>query len=345
MKSIKKIFCDTLMSLRIDAPFRALNKNKMLVIMYHGISKKVYDPPIWTQLPEDTFRRQLQYLKSHYKIISLSEAIMALSSRRKFPEPTALITFDDGYKNNYTIAFPILKEYSIPAAIFLTFNFIGTNKLLWVNELLLLLKQGMDQGFSISHLSFIPGKHIINKNFWEIYLYAVNAMKRMPELKRSYYLKELRKSIKLTKNEMFEDFSMLTWDHIIEMKESGLVDFGVHTANHKILSSLPQEEWADEIKMPKEKLSNMLGAEIEAFCYPNGRPEVDFNEDHVKYLRECGYVCAFTTESSLFNPTKGDTMQISRIPAGNDFSSYEPYFRLNTSGFREHLSKFKQKLF
>ena len=345
VETTKSILFNFLRSIKVDVFFRFLNRKKSLVIMYHGITSKRWDFPVWTQLPEDVFRRQLQFIKAHYNILSLSEAISALSDPSKFPERTALITFDDGLKNNYSIAFPLLKEYSVPATIFLPVNLIGTEKFLWVDELFLLLRESLIQGLSISDLGFIEIKELSKKNLWDIYFDTVERLKRIPELRRNDYMKEMRGHIKLNRNNLSEDFGMLTWNQVIEMKKSGLVDFGVHTANHRILSMLKADEWKKEIKEPKEKLSNILGNEVVSFCYPNGRPGVDFDEDHVRYLKECGYVCAFTTKESLFNPKKEDVFQIGRIPAGNDFTSHPSIFTINTSGLGEYLRKFRQKVF
>ncbi len=336
---VKRILSSFLTSIKVDIPFRFLNRKKCLVIMYHGITREKWDPSVWTQLPEDIFRRQLQFLKAHYNILSLSDFLSAMSSGQPFLERTALITFDDGLKNNYSVAFPLLKEYSVPATIFLSENLIGTKEFLWVDEFFLLLRESLIKSFCISDISLITEKELSKQNLWETYSNAVERLKRVPEVGRDNCMKGLRDHVKLNRDELSEDFGMLTWEQVLEMKQSGLVDFGVHTANHKILTMLTQNEWEEEIKEPKKRLSNILGNEVKAFCYPNGRAGVDFNKDHVSYLKECGYVCAFTTENSLFNPTDGDALGIGRIPAGNDFSSYEPYFRLSTSGLLESIRR------
>lgn len=334
---LKGIVCNLLIRLKVDALLRSLNKKKLVVVMYHGVSKRNYDPPVWTQLPADVFRRQVQYLKSHYKIVSLSEAIGSLSDSRNLPERSVLITFDDGLKNNHSVAFPILKEYGVPGTVFLTVEMVGTEELLWVDELYLLLRKGVQRELVDPEGCSISSGILTKERVWDVYFNAVERLKRASDDVKKMYMEALRRQVGIDRREFLDDFGMLDWDQVREMKESGLVEFGVHTAYHRILTSLKEEDWAKEIKRPLDRLSMILGGEARAFCYPNGRPGVDFTEAHVRYLRECGYSCAFTTDPSLFDPIRGDAMRIGRIPAGNDFTSQDSYFRLAVSGLWEKV--------
>ena len=125
---------------------------------------------------------------------------------------------------------------------------------------------------------------------------------------------------------------------MLEMKESGLIDFGVHTANHRIVSELSKDEWEKEIVEPKAKLSQILDCEISSFCYPNGIPGKDFSRDHEDYLNKTGYICAFSTEESL-NSRNDDPFCLGRIPTGNDMTSDRDFFSLNASGFIGTMKK------
>jgi peptidoglycan/xylan/chitin deacetylase (PgdA/CDA1 family) len=206
--------------------------------MYHGISRTNYNPPVWTQLPEWIFREQLEYLKKYYNVLSMSQMIAILESNREFPERSAMVTFDDGLRNNYSIAYPILKEYSISATIFLTMDFIETERFFWFDELYFLVQQGVVQGYDFSKFGIIEKDFHENGDIWDVYLNHVERMKRMCEQEQKDIIEQLRREVKVNMNDFVEDFGMLKWDQIREMKESGLIDFGVHTATHRILSEL-----------------------------------------------------------------------------------------------------------
>jgi peptidoglycan/xylan/chitin deacetylase (PgdA/CDA1 family) len=299
--------------------------------MYHGITRKDYNPPVWTQLPERIFCDQLEYLKQNYDILSMSKMISILESEGDFPERSAMITFDDGLKNNYTVAYPILKKYSLAATIFLTIDFINTKGFFWFDELFFLVRQAVKQGYDFSDIDIIKDGNHRTDDIFELYRCIVEKMKRIPCHINKKVMEKIRRKVNIDMNDFYEDFSLLRWDEVLEMKDSGLIDFGVHTSTHRILTGLQEDEWEKEIHEPKVRLSNMLGQEVLSFCYPNGRPNVDFDEKHEEYLRKCGYRCAFCTES-LLNDRGVNHYRIGRIPAGNDFMSNFNFFKLNTSG-------------
>ncbi|HDZ77016.1 MAG TPA: polysaccharide deacetylase family protein [Candidatus Omnitrophica bacterium] len=95
------------------------------ILMYHKIdaaesliSKIAISP--------ETFQRQMEFLyRNKYNVIPLTELIELISKGEKIPHNTVCITFDDGYENNYTKAFPILEEYNLPATIFIIVDFVG----------------------------------------------------------------------------------------------------------------------------------------------------------------------------------------------------------------------------
>jgi peptidoglycan/xylan/chitin deacetylase (PgdA/CDA1 family) len=333
MRLNRRLYYRSLALLGIDSLLRNFNKDKLLVVTYHGICKTSYDPPFWTQLPEKVFIGQIKYLSSHYTIISLSEFISCLEEGIDLPERAALVTFDDGLRNNYTVAFPILVRFGIQATIFLTTDFMGTEKIFWFDELYLLLKRAFQEKTSIQDLGEIYSGLAFSREFADFYNYTVGQMKRMPDSKRTAVLEALRKRIPVDPNGIPDDFKMLDWGQIKEMDRSGLIDFGIHTANHKILAGLSKGDFNKEIAEPKDRLSERLNRKILSFCYPNGRPGLDYTDEHKNFLSSCGYMCAFTTQSVL-NGKKGmDPYQIGRVSVGNDFTSNPDYFRLKTSGY------------
>ncbi len=92
------------------------------VLMYHSIDLNPQKEDRLT-VPPEVFERQMRFLKEHnYNVITLEEAADIIKNKRKAPAGAIVITFDDGYKNNYTYAFPILKKYNFPATVFVIVN-------------------------------------------------------------------------------------------------------------------------------------------------------------------------------------------------------------------------------
>lgn len=329
---LKRVVTKGLVLSGADVLFRRLNKNLLLVIMYHGITERNYEPRVWTQLPLSVFRSQLEFLRSRYRMVTLEQVVRALERGEPLPERAALVTFDDGLKNNYSVAFPVLKEMGIPAAIFLTVDLIGGSDILWFDELYLLIREGWANGAALELPWEEARRHYRAGAVWEAYFSCVEAAKRSGCGPRRRLLDHLRDRVPLERERHLADFGLLDWDQIREMARSGLIGFGVHTATHRILSELKEHELADEVLAPRKRFAEQLGMEAKAFCFPNGRPGVDFRPAHLEYLRGSGYVCAFSIGDDLFDRNVGDRMAIARIPAGNDGSSHPDYFRLNTAG-------------
>ncbi|GFO66556.1 polysaccharide deacetylase [Geomonas limicola] len=329
----KRLVTALLTSLGVDHLFRRVNRDRVLVLMYHAITDQLHHPPVWTHLPVACFRQQLEFLKTHYQVIGLDEFLEAQAGRTALPPRSALITFDDGYRNNYRVAFPVLRELELQSTVFLTVDRIGKRQLLWLDELYLHLSAPGNRDAALPLPTEDAFRAFQAGLVGEAYHLSAERLKLTPPRERAAYLENLRRVSRLIPGHNDEDFQLLEWDEVVRMRDSGLVSFGVHTATHRILSELEKSEWDAEIAAPKRKLEEILGAPQTAFCFPNGRPGVDYRPEHLAYLSSLGYHCAFTTRSGLHRSDGDDLFQVPRIAAGNDVTSEPEFFRLNTSGF------------
>jgi len=95
------------------------------VLMYHHISDQLVGQMLSNVSPR-LFEKQIKYLLSrNFKVISLTQLVESLKGNSTLPPKSVVITFDDGYKNNYIYAYPILRKYNLPATIFLTTGFLN----------------------------------------------------------------------------------------------------------------------------------------------------------------------------------------------------------------------------
>ena len=130
--------------------FRWINRKKILILTYHGVVKEPLFPSCWTQVTVSSMVYQLRYMKKNYHIIKLSELLSLLDNGMPLANYTAVITFDDGYKNNYTLAYPLLKKMSVPASIFLTTGCISNNTLCWFDQLYLGIKNTAEKKIDLN---------------------------------------------------------------------------------------------------------------------------------------------------------------------------------------------------
>lgn len=318
-----------------DRLMRFIFRHRLLVVMYHGVTAADYQPPVWTQLPSHVFEKQIEWLSRNFTPVTLSEVVAAIKHGKDLPSNSVLITFDDGLKNNYTVAYPVLKKYQVPGAIFLTVDFIGTDRFFWVDELYMALVEARQQGVAIN-LSFPAA----DSNFkigkiWNAYYVMVEFLKRTPEVERKKRLKFIFDQVSIDRQKYQNDFGLLSWNDVRTMDDERLIEFGCHTATHRILTSVTDENLEDELFGAKQRMENKLGYKINTFCYPNGGFGVDYLAKHRDLLHSAGYVCAFSTNSGMFNVGTDHPFSIPRIAAGNDLTSAEPVFKLNVSGVNE----------
>ncbi|MCK5180799.1 MAG: polysaccharide deacetylase family protein [Candidatus Omnitrophica bacterium] len=125
------------------------------VIMYHQVTHTERPQSNWVS-PEN-FEWQMAYLKDHgYNIIRLGDLVEATQAGRSLPRKTAVITFDDGYENNYTEAFRILKKYGFPATIFVSTDKVGTEGRLTWAQMKEMLASGIDIGSHTQTEAYLP---------------------------------------------------------------------------------------------------------------------------------------------------------------------------------------------
>lgn len=323
-----------LCGLGVHRLFRRLNRQQLAILCYHGVYDG-YTPaevPLYTHIPVEAFRSQMRYLKENYHVISLRDLEDTLAAGASLPDHAALVTFDDGFENNYSVAFPVLKELGLPASIFLCVDYVGTGRLLWFDELFLVLAGLRAQGGFGDRAAALLEVQQLPDTLAEAYPRVAEAWKRRPVQDRERLLAGLRRRFDLRTAPLARNFRLLNWEQVREMSASGLVDFGVHTATHRLLRELEPWEFEREILAPKATLERMTGQRATAFCYPNGIPDVDFTLDHEQYLESAGYTCAFSTGATL-NSARSPRFRLGRLTVGDECSSASEYFKLNLSGF------------
>jgi len=308
--ALRSLFENFLVLSGVHHLFRWLNRRKILILMYHGVSKAPFPMVCWWQLPYEQFRTQLQYLKMHYTVLHLSDAVKRLKERQPLPTNTAVITFDDGYRNNLTTALPLLNNEHLPATIFLTTGFIGSDALLWPDDLYLRFSR---------------------RNRVEEFHDALESLKAMSADKKQVALRRLQAEMPIDSGgaSIKDEFRLLAWNEVAMMHKGGLIEFGAHSVHHEILSRLRPEDMADEVRTSCNAIHGRLGTAAVMFAYPNGR-EGDFNPEVKNELEKANVCCSVSTIYGL-NDGTADLFALKRVGVGADMTIAT--FKLMTSGF------------
>lgn len=242
-----------------DEPIRSVNK--VNILLFHRVEDIENDKWKIAITPKH-FDDVIAYIKSNYRIIRFTDDFMDIN------EPSVVITFDDGYEDNYLNAFPILKKYDVPAIIFVSSDNIDTDKEQWWDRLTHILFYNKNLPDSLCYLG---KKYDLTDDYGKTKaLYDIHQnLLYQPKEARDYSLKWLEKML------CFEDDNLclgrsLTSSEIQEMDRSGLITIGGHTISHTSLASETIHQQYYEIYESKKKLENILGHRITTFSYPFG---------------------------------------------------------------------------
>ena len=274
-----------------------LRKDRSCIILaYHRFvdDRSVYlskGPVMHHQIRE--FEKEIAYLRKHYDILSIDDAVGTIKSRRGFARPAVVLTFDDGYLDNYTLAYPVLRKYNVPATIYLTTGLIGTSERTWPDRIELALLETSVRQFA--HPELFGGSPICISSKAEkekVCLDIGQTLKPMPYDMRVKILEEVLESLGLNGKGEGISRTMLNWDEVKEMVANGIT-FGSHSHTHPILSKMPLEEAKEEICLSKKIIEQNLGIEVKHFAIPNGGKD-DFSDVLRDYCREIGFESVVT---------------------------------------------------
>jgi peptidoglycan/xylan/chitin deacetylase (PgdA/CDA1 family) len=271
--------------------------------MFHRVHKesdiRFYDPTV------AEFDALLGFLKRFFNFLRLDEAAQRLETG-SLPKNAAVITFDDGYKDNYTNALPVLQKHNVPATFYITTGFIGGG-CMWNDKIIHSIVKSPHQTIDLQALGMrekILGDRAQRK---ELAIEVLGKVKHMPYNQRL----DMVESICDIAGGAVPTDLMMTVEEVKALHDSGM-EIGGHTVTHPILTSLGKKYAIDEISQGKETLESWLGVSLKTFAYPNGKPNTDYNLDHVNALKSLGFKAAVSTAWGITHQ-ESDVYQLPRF--------------------------------
>lgn len=307
---------------------------RLTVLNYHRIADP-YDSQFDTFKPNisatpNEFAKQMDYLLRFFNIVSIHQVNDWLDGKIELPKYPALITFDDGYYDNFANAYPVLKERNIPALIFLTTDFINrVNAPYWDRVARCFYHSPQKR----ANLPLVGERHWENpKQRDELIKQFTESVKYLPEEEKWEAVNQLSKILAVSADDDFKDL-FLSWGQIREMSKAG-ISFGAHTVSHPILTRVRREIARQEIVKSKVLIEEQLGASVSSFAYPNGQWG-DFDEEIEDMVSEADFKTAFSLIDgpSPLRKVKNQPYQIKRI-----FISHKddlPRFAAKVSGMQK----------
>lgn len=283
-----------------------LLRNRFYIIPYHMI----VDEPngFYPQISTRDFEKQIAHFARNYKVISLDEIVERVKKRNSLRGCVA-ITFDDGFRDNYENAYPILRKYNVPATIFLTTGYIEDGTAPWFITLRYIFMKTEKTRFQFSlNDKTISLPMQTREEKFAASDKAMACLKDCPDQERLPLLDSLCEELEVNDFREIENL-MLTWDQIKEMSENG-ISFGAHTVSHPVLSRIPMEKAEKEIRESKKIIEEKVGKSVASFAYPFGK-RAQYKRELFPILERLQFKCAVTTEFD-HNTTRTNFFELNR---------------------------------
>lgn len=304
----------------------------LIVLNYHRIGDPEatpYDPGVFSATPEQ-FDAQVAYLKRHYALLHMDEAVELIQRKKAPRQASVVLTFDDGYRDNYEYAFPILRAHRASAAFYLATSYLGSSVVPWWDRIAYMIKDArkpiLNLGYPATQrfdLRVEPTGEVIRK---VLNLYKAPAT-RDPER----FISELAAACGCELPEHPERLFM-TWDEAAEMARGGMT-IGSHTHSHRLLSKLSPDEQFDELLASKQLLEHRLHTRVNTLAYPVGI-RTAFSRDSKEAARKAGYDAAFSFYGGVNRlDTATEPFDVRRMAVDADLSEERFRLRVALAGF------------
>jgi peptidoglycan/xylan/chitin deacetylase (PgdA/CDA1 family) len=312
-----------------------LNKklsNKIVVLTYHRIlpfdsrinsfsHKSIMTDPA-------NFEMQLQVINQYFKVTNIHTLSIALDKQKEAEKTQCLITFDDGWFDNYEYAYPLLKKYECEALIFIPLEYVSTNATFWQERLGFLVWKTVELKTDSSiklmdKLGINIKSDVKSDKLTEVNNY-VRSLKSKSYSEIEAIIKEFTTLLNREGGSPIDKH--MSWDQLIDLVDNGIT-IGSHACSHKILTKLTQDEVNRELIQSKTVLENKLQTNISTIAYPNG----DYNHDIGYLAKKAGYKLGFGTSYGYVDE-KSDLYNLERININDEVASNKPLFLATIAG-------------
>lgn len=266
-------------------------RKKVNVLYYHRVYDMKDDINLLCVTPAK-FEQQLRYLKRNYDILRFGEDWNNCDGKG------VVITFDDGYMDNFKYALPILEELEIPAVVFVSAGMLENTRGFWWDELQSLI---LNESNQLKTIYISDDKYGCN---WDISSYEkkLNCYYAIHHLMKSFigpgirdqWFQQLEEQCGM-KGDVREHFRTLDRQSCSALADSEYITIGAHTMTHSSLARMNIDDQREEIVNSKNYLEALLHKEIDMFSYPFGGKGVDYDEDTIQICKQVGIKKAAAT--------------------------------------------------
>ena len=296
-----------------------LRWNGVIVLTYHRIGNAAESPldRAVFSATADEFDQQIEFLKAESDIVGPGD----IPDLVKRPGRHVMIAFDDGYRDNYELAFPILSANGVPATFFLCTGFLDGKAMSWWDEIAWLIRLSPLSQIRLSPWLQTPVR--LGPLYTEASIQAVLARyKALPSQSAQEMVAALRdKSGSPALDSSVTNSLWMTWEMARQMAAGGM-EIGGHTVNHPLLSRLDRAAQRAEIVGGQQRITEELGRPASAFAYPVGSADA-FDGTTKAALADAGFQLAFSFHGGYAREKPG-TRSMFRAPTSRPAPARPP---------------------
>lgn len=308
----------------------------LAVLTYHRVLpadsavRKSEQPGMYVS--PQTLDLHIAVLKRHFELVHLDDWLRSARDGASLPQRACAITFDDGWRDNFEFALPVLSNHGAPATIFLVSDYVGTEHSFWPNRLMALVNESFAA----------PGSVTFPEPLRAIAEPVLDEARRRGELQsgdrdqivqraKSFDERRIRDLIAAAEQHSdgrADHREMLSSEEVARMAATGLIRFGSHTATHfRLGGTVSPEDLEREIVFSRAQLQKMCRQSVDVFCYPNG----DTSPAAIDLVRR-HYLGAVTTRRG-WHSVSGDPYLVRRMGVHEDISSDAESFLARVSAW------------
>ncbi len=279
----------------------------------------------------DLFRQQLEFFNEHFNVVSMEQVLSSVYGADELPQNALLLTFDDGYIDNYTVAFPLLREYGFQGSFFIPGKTFTEHKLLDVNKIHYILASSSSDRICEDLMKYLGHYRGAEYDYPDpADLYSQYAVPSRYDDKNTVFIKQILQTVlpedlrNIISSRLFADHVgiseealayelYMSPEQIGLMKDSGMF-IGLHGYDHYWLGDLPEDKMKEDIDRALEAMSPFIDKDSWVMNYPYG----SYNEKVISYIVAKGAKLGLTTEVEVSEPTVDNAMILPRLDC-NDF--------------------------
>jgi peptidoglycan/xylan/chitin deacetylase (PgdA/CDA1 family) len=276
----RKVIFPVTVALQVERLFSFLSGRNKLILCYHGVVAEPQHDISLGPIAEHQFEKHLSYFKSNFDVVAQDVIFEMYRSDYVPKKKTIALTFDDGYENNYTRVYPLLKKFNFPATMYIISQCLQEeNSITWYDYIDLMRRDIDIKKIDVGVLNLPCPADIDDLR---------RLIKSLNISKRQLLFAEIAKQVKIEnyatqKNR--EHWKLMDARQIKELSDSGLVEIGSHTHNHPNLGELKINDVIEEVTSCKLQLENVIQKEVRSIAFPDG----SYNEEVKKACKDAGY--------------------------------------------------------